>query len=449
MIKKLAQCQSVAVVGLGKTGLSVVRFLSTLNKRVIALDDADNPACLAMVQHTLGKDQVVVGSYSESLLMSVDLIVVSPGVDLNQPIFQRLQARGQSICGDVELFCQVNSVPLITITGSNGKTTLTTMVVETLGKAGFTVCAAGNFGLPVLDLCFRDDLDYVVLEISSFQLETTYSLFSSVAVLLNCTPDHLDRHRTFEHYFNLKLSVFNRCGYAIVNSDIPLPHQSLEQAHFTFSATSNATDFYLQRSDSNQVVCFREQPIASVASWVLQGAHHYENALALLAIVRALGISFSIALSVLNSFSGVEHRCQRVCEHDGVTWYNDSKATNEGATIAAIKTLSSQCDGKLIVLLGGDSKGCDFNQLSEVVTGVVSLAVIFGSSAAVLEKKLTSRVAVFRVSSLENAVRVAKTHARSGDFVVLSPACASYDMFNDYQHRGAEFVRCINEVVDV
>jgi UDP-N-acetylmuramoylalanine--D-glutamate ligase len=442
----LSNCQRIAVIGLGKTGASVVNYLLTLGKKVCAFDSSSDPSELSKIQSTIAADQIFLGPYDQSLLSSFDLIVVSPGVNLQQPVFLHLKENGALICGDIELFCKINTIAIIAITGSNGKTTLTTLTEKLLRKTGRLAIAAGNIGTPVLETIGNTGLDYVIMELSSFQLATTYCLNAAVAVVLNCTPDHLDRHCSFEEYRNAKLSIYKNARHAVINSDDPALKPTHPQNKISFGVNENA-DFTYCTEPTGVYFYYHGKKIGSAVNWPLQGQHHFQNALALLAIAKAIDIPFDDVFHVLERFRGIPHRCELITQHAGVRWYNDSKATNEGAAVAAIKTLSMSLEGRLILIAGGEAKGCDFSLLKEVVQQCVSDVIVLGRDAALLTQVLSPVAKVQSVTSMADAVNQAKDLAREKDIVLLSPACASFDMFEHYQHRGQEFSRCVYEEI--
>jgi UDP-N-acetylmuramoylalanine--D-glutamate ligase len=431
----------VAVIGLGETGFSVIRYLHALGKDIYAMDHSSSPRCLDRVRECLPDNKIQLVDLNEELLSAMDLIVVSPGVDLSQPLFIRLRGLNKIICSDVELFCQVNEVPIIAVTGSNGKTTLTTMITQSLLNLGKKAIAAGNIGYPVLDTLSHTDLDYVVLELSSFQLESLSDMHAEVAILLNCTPDHLDRHKTMEAYYQAKLRIYKQAKHAVYNQGLGLGDLQAFETTCSFG-DSPAADFYI----SNEMVMLGGQPVCSNQSWLLHGKHHYQNALALFSVMHVLQLPIAGVISVLKEFSGIKHRCQKVAEINGVSWYNDSKATNEGACIAAVQTLSSQTAGSMILLLGGDSKGASFLALKSVVYEHVSVVITFGQASETLANLLGPVVDLYRVGSMSAAVNLAHQLSSDQDVVLLSPACASFDMFNNYQHRGEMFSKYIQEV---
>ena len=435
MLVAKACCRKVAVIGLGRTGCSVITFLLGLGKEIFAMDDSVEAIDRLQINVDLAPLCRSIGSMDVSILEQMDLVVVSPGVNLQQPVFFLLREKGVSICGDVELFCQFNQTPLIAITGSNGKTTVTTLMVETLRLAGKKVEAAGNIGAPVLDFLGRSDLDYIVLELSSFQLQSTYSLCADVAVVLNCTPDHLDQHASYAEYCQAKQRIYSGAQVAVVNADQPRFKCAMPQKKITFSLLQGA-DFTLQYEGDRVIVRYEQKQVGLASSWCLQGAHHFQNGLALLALMQALELSLESALQVLTKFEGLEHRCQKIAESRGVFWYNDSKATNEGACVAALQTLSDQSFSRIILLAGGDAKGASFSQLPDMIERYVDALIVFGQDGLMLKKIFERVTKVHMVDSMKSAIGLAADLALPGDAVLLSPACASFDMFDNYQHRG-------------
>ena len=446
MLVAEAACRKVAVVGLGRTGRSVVRFLHTQDKEIYAYDDSLEAIARMRKSESMAAYCERIDLLDESELAQMDLIVVRPGVNLQRPVFLQLRQQGVPMCGDVELFCQFNQVPVIAITGSNGKTTVTTLMLQALRLAGKKVEAAGNIGAPVLDLLGRTDLDDLVLELSSFQLQSTCHLRSAAAVVLNCTPDHLDQHASYAEYCEIKQRIYQGAQVAVVNADQPELGVPREHRSITF-ALSAAADFTVVSDADFLCVTFCGERVGMASNWCLQGAHHVQNGLALLALMQALALPLAPAFQLLQQFSGLEHRCQKIAEHAGVIWYNDSKATNEGACVAALQTLRTQVAGRIILLAGGDAKGADFLQLPDVVAQCVATAIVFGQDGPLLKKLFERVTKVYTVETMSAAICLASRIALSGDAVVLSPACASYDMFDDYTHRGREFIQLVKKEI--
>ena len=436
-------CRSVAVIGLGKTGCSVIRYLHSLGKIIYALDQCASKGVSNEIAHWVPLERIFLGELNSQVLMEADLVVVSPGVSLQQPQLLSLVQSGKPVVGDIELFCQFNQVPIIAVTGSNGKTTCVTLLQLALQQAGKKVAVAGNIGCPALDILTQPDLDYVILELSSFQLQSLHSLRAEVSVVLNCTPDHLDWHVDMDEYLQSKLRIYRGARHAVVNIDLlSVAKDHLDMPYFTFGEHGNADFTWCENT-----VKISGHEVLNTQSWCLQGQHHYQNALALIAVLQAIKCPLDAAHTVLQQFSGIPHRCQKVAELGGAAWYNDSKATNEGACIAAVQTLSSQFGGRLILILGGDAKGMQFEQLPQALGGNIMCAIVLGAAQNLLMQQLSGVTPLYPVSSLRSAVELARKMAQPGDCVLLSPACASFDMFDNYQHRGDVFTQCVVEGV--
>ena len=423
------------IIGLGKTGVSCLRYFQRKGETVMAVDTRDSPPNLEAIQAEFPSLEIITGKLPEKLLLQADALIVSPGISLKTPAIAKARAQGVPCLGDIELFAGEAKAPIIAITGSNGKTTLTTLVGKMLADAGLNALVCGNIGVPVLDRLADPVPDYYVMELSSFQLETTQSLRAKVAVLLNLTADHMDRYKDITAYLAAKQRIYQQCETAVLNADAPLLWQSLalpaQQCFFS------ATD--LTRCD----VKVTEEILSQLP---LQGAHHRENAVAALTIGHCLGLALAPMLQTLSSFTGLAHRCQKIATLKGVDWYNDSKATNVGATIAALTSLHSLYK-HIILIAGGDAKGADLSDLKPAVKAYVSQVILLGQAADELQALLQDEVACLRVDSLQAAVQQAAVMATAETVVLLSPACASWDMFDNYQQRGDVFVQAVREVI--
>nr|MBP9130745.1 UDP-N-acetylmuramoyl-L-alanine--D-glutamate ligase [Steroidobacteraceae bacterium] len=341
------------------------------------------------------------------------------------------------------LFAREAPAPIAAITGTNGKSTVTTLVAEIANAGGRRAVAGGNLGEPALDLLERPTPDLYVLELSSFQLETTYSLRTVASTVLNVTPDHMDRYASLEAYGAAKARIFDGCDVAVINADdpavrgMPRPGQSV----VSFSLESNDADYTLARSPAPMIVR-RGEPLLPLAAMRLQGLHNAANAMAALALAEALDLPLAPALDALCAFGGLPHRSQWVADVRGVRYVNDSKGTNVGATLAAVRGLA----GPLVVIAGGDGKNQDFSELRQAFRGKVRHVVLIGRDAPALAATLADVCATERASDMPAAVRAAQAVAQPGDIVLLSPACASLDMFRDYSHRGDEFAAAVRSL---
>jgi UDP-N-acetylmuramoylalanine--D-glutamate ligase len=430
------------VVGLGKTGFSVARYLLQRGSRVAVTDNRAEPPELARLI-ALGGDIVVrTGGFDAALLEHADLVVVSPGVALTGPFFDAARARGLSIVGDIELFARAARAPVVGITGTNGKSTVTTLLGKMAARSGLTMRAGGNLGAPALDL-LDEGVELYILELSSFQLETTESLALAAATVLNVTPDHMDRYPDLAAYAAAKARIFARCDVAVINLDDPLvaamvgPGQ--RQLSFSLRADVGADYALMRRDDGDWWLMRREERLLALSQLRLTGLHNAANALAALALAEALALPRAASVAALAAFTGLAHRTQWLAEIGGVRYVNDSKGTNVGATLAAVDGMP----GPLVVIAGGDGKGQDFTPLRAAFSGKVRAAVLIGRDARALGQALAGVCALHYADSLEAAVECAARVAQPGDTVLLSPACASLDMFRDYKHRGEVFADAV------
>ena len=433
--------QLQVVVGLGKTGLSLVRHLARQGVPVAAVDSREQPPELAVIRQQWPKVELHCGSLDTPLLQQAEVLYVSPGLALSTPQIQREIDRGVRISGDVDLFLQLAGAPVIAITGSNAKSTVTTLLGLMAEHAGMRVAVGGNIGTPVLDLL--DDLvELYVLELSSFQLETTSHLQPLAATCLNISADHLDRYRDLQHYTEVKLQVYEHARWAVINRDDP--------AATPAAVTGRALSFGLDEPVNSSEFGLRdgwlargEEQLFEASRLKIRGAHNQANALAALALGTAAGLPMAAMLEALETFPGLPHRCQWLRKLNGVDWYNDSKATNIGATLAAIEGLAA-ADGKLVLLAGGDGKGADFSELAGAVGQHCRAVVLLGRDAEKIRQALEpAGVELVRVQTLEQAVQQAAALAQPGDAVLLAPACASLDMFSNFEERGELFARAV------
>ena len=445
------RANSAVIAGLGKTGLSCARFLLAHGWSIAVTDTRENPPELAKLRAFDPAVPVRLGGLDASLLADALCVVVSPGVSLATPFFVEARRRGLDIVGDIELFARAVNAPVVGITGTNGKSTVTTLVGRMAERAGLRVRMGGNLGEPALDLLSAAESDakkteLYVLELSSYQLESTVSLDLQAAVVLNVTPDHMDRYATIEDYAAAKARIFARCDTAVINLDDPLvvamPRPGQHTLGFSLRASVGAEFAVVTGRDSKWWLARRAQLLMPVSDMKITGLHNAANALAALALGEALGLPLASMLEELRAFPGLPHRSQWVADLNGVTWVNDSKGTNVGATLAAVAGMS----GPLVMIAGGDGKNQDFAPLADAFRGKVRHTVLIGRDAPAIEVALEGVCTLERATTLEEAVRAAARAAKPGDTVLLSPACASLDMFRDYTHRGAVFTQAVKEL---
>ncbi len=434
------------VVGLGKTGLSCARYLVAQGHQVAVTDSRERPPALEELQRDLPGVAVFVGGFPPEVFRAAGLLVVSPGVAVAHPLIQEALARGAPVLGDIELFARNARAPIAAITGSNGKSTVTSLLGLMARAAGVEVAVGGNLGDPVLDL-LADSIKLYVVELSSFQLETTDSLRARVASVLNLSPDHLDRYPSLDAYAAAKARIYHNAEVAVVNRDDPRVTLMVSAAQkvrgFTLGSPGEA-DYGLVQHADEPWLSRGSEPLLPVSEVALAGRHNLANALAALAMGEACGLPRAVMLECVRRFEGLAHRTQRVRERHGVRWYNDSKGTNVGATIAALEGLHDPSgSGRAVLIAGGDGKGADFGDLRPVVERTARAVVLIGRDAPQIEAVLRGGADLVRASSLEQAVALADALARPGDHVLLSPACASFDMFRDYQQRGEVFMAAV------
>ena len=454
-------CKTI-IIGLGKTGVSCAHFLQSKGEAFSVMDNREDPPCLAEFKSEFPQVPVILGDFDRKVLRDVDRLILSPGVALREPAIAEAISRGADVLGDIELFAQNANAPIIAITGSNGKSTVTTLLGEMAMQAGMNVKLGGNIGTPALDLLneqLTDQLikkakpDFYILELSSFQLETTFSLNAYASVILNISPDHMDRYEDLDAYSESKSRIFSGGGAIISNRDDELVMRLVSKVIgqvigttrkrrvISFGVSAPKSDeFGLQTKNNREYLAYGEHNLIPVDELRIAGRHNYVNALAAMALANTMGIPESDMLAALRKFAGLKHRTQWVASIDGVNWYNDSKGTNIGATVAAINGLP----GDKILIAGGVGKGADFSQLREAAyDGGVRSVILFGHDADLIQEQLRQVVLVEQTQDLATAVQRAQKLAKKGDNVLFSPACASFDMFKNFEARGDAFIAAV------
>ena len=437
----------IVIVGLGKTGYAGACFFANQNTRIAVTDSRQNPPALESIQKTLPDVPLYLGKIDGELLMNAGELLVSPGVSLREPVISAAIQSGVKVYGDVEAFCQRISKPVIAITGSNGKSTVTTLITEMVNAAGLNAAMGGNIGTPVLDLLTKEQPDYYVLELSSFQLETVSSLNAVASVVLNISQDHMERYSSLADYSQIKSRIYAGDGTMVINLDDPLVANMINVDRKTIGFTLRNPDsgqYGLATCNGKQWLVKAEEKLMPVENLRIPGKHNISNALAALALADAINLPRDAALNVLEKFSGLPHRCQWIATIRGVDWYNDSKGTNVAASCAAITGLSSK--ENIILIAGGDSKGADFSDLVHAARGRVREAIVIGRDGHLVKSALQDHINVYTAESMESAVNKASEITTPGDLVLLSPACASTDMFVDYQARGNAFVSAVERL---
>ncbi len=434
------------VLGLGKTGLSCARWLRAQGALVAVADSRPKPPGLDPLRAELPDLAVFTGGFQPDVFAVADRLVVSPGVPVAEPLIQAALARGVPVVGDIELFAQAATAPVIAITGSNGKSTVTTLVGLMARLAGVRVAVGGNLGDPALDL-LDPRIELYVLELSSFQLETTASLKPRAATVLNLSPDHMDRYPDYAAYVAAKARIYRGAEVAVVNRDdgpaAAIPHAGSELG-FTLGAPGGPDDFGLLTLADGVWLARGERPLIPAADIGIAGRHNLANALAALALASAADLPETAMIEALRSFRGLPHRSVLVGERDGVRWYDDSKGTNPGATVAALDGLVEPgAPGLVVLIAGGDGKGADFAPLRPAVERAARAVVLIGRDAPLIQAVLAGAAPLLHAADMTEAVRLAAGAARPGDSVLLSPACASFDMFDNYEHRGRVFAEAV------
>ena len=444
------------VLGLGDTGLSLTRWLLRRGAQVRVADTRDNaPHATKLKRNFTGVD-LVTGPYQPSTFSDIDAIAISPGVSLREPLVAAAVDKGLAVVGDIELFGHALAAEsvrprVIGITGSNGKSTVTTMLGEMCKAAGLNTIVAGNIGLPVLDALTEaeeaspaDKPQCYVLELSSFQLETTSNLALDAATVLNVTEDHLDRYDDMADYAAAKARIFNHCQHQVLNRDdrysVAMKKSGRNVSYFSRMAPLGPEHFGLSLVRGESWLAHDETPLMAVADLPLAGGHNAANALAALALARAIDLPYAPVIEALRRFRGLPHRVEKVMDIGTVGFYDDSKGTNVGATVAALNGMKE----KVVLIAGGDGKGQDFSPLNNAVAKHSRAVVLIGRDAKLIEAAIaTSGVALLHAKSMEEAVKLAWQVSEPGDRVLLSPACASFDMFNNYTHRAQVFIDAV------
>ncbi len=438
------------VIGLGKSGIATAEFLQAKQFDFALCDTRKEPPEVNYIKKQFKEVPLFLGELKQEMFADIDELIISPGLSKKLPLFKQLEAQGKTIIGDVELFLKFCKTPVCAITGSNAKSTVTTLVTKMAETAGVNVKMGGNIGTPVLQLLQAPAPQLYVLELSSFQLETTYSLKAKAATILNICPDHMDRYANLQEYINAKQVIYHNTQTCVFNRDDPATFVKSVYAtakHRSFGLQPQEGAFGLIRENGEIFLSFGFEKLMNIKEMLQVGLHHAQNALAALSLGQACGLPLDAMLQTLKTFKGLKHRCQLVKTHQGVSWYNDSKGTNEGATQAAIESIGECISGKVILLAGGVGKGADFEILKKPVANYVKTLILFGEAKEQLKAVLGQLTQTLVVDDLSEAIQMAKKHAQTGDSVLLSPACASFDMFKNFEDRGEIFERLVLELV--
>ncbi len=432
----------------------MLRYLSAQGARLRAADSRSAPASLAEAAKLVQPEQIFCGAFTDALFDGIDCIAISPGVPLADSVVAKAIARGIAVVGDIELFARelatndhALTTKILSITGSNGKTTVTSMVTHLCQVAGLDAVAAGNISPAVLDVMMQRGAaqpDLWVLELSSFQLETTTSLRAAAATVLNISEDHLDRYDSMAGYIAAKAHVLDGCQVQVLNRDdaltLELAQRGVTTVMFGLDASRRAQDFGVATLDGEVYLMQGSQRLMRANELHVSGLHNVANALAALALCRAIDLPMAALLDGLRSFKGLAHRVEKVTDIAGVTYYDDSKGTNVGATVAALQGLGC----KAVLIAGGEGKGQDFSPLYEAVKNHARAVILIGRDADLIAQAIKSAgVEIVGAADMSDAVKAAARLAQAGDAVLLSPACASFDMFRNYEHRAQVFVAAV------
>jgi UDP-N-acetylmuramoylalanine--D-glutamate ligase len=439
------------IIGLGKTGLSCLQFLLQQGISSLAIvDSREQPPGLEQLRTQFPQIISHLGRFDQELLQQAQELIISPGVSRAEPAIASCIARGIPVIGDIEIFARHVKAPVVAITGTNGKSTVTELVGAMVRDAGWRVKVGGNLGTPALELLDGEPTDCYVLELSSFQLETTSSLHPAAAVVLNIAPDHLDRYRNMDEYIDAKQRIYTACQTPIINRDDRISYRGLSDishaTSFTLREPATPEEFGLRSTHQGLFLAQGEKNLLLVQELQIKGRHHWANALAALALGQTIGLPLSSMLQTLRTFPGLPHRCQWVTRHKRVDWYNDSKATNVVSCIAALEGLGKPGVNQLILIAGGLGKQQDFSPLQKPVLEYVRTVILLGRDAPLIEQALHKKSKVLHATSMLEAVNLARQEAQTGDIVLLSPACASFDMFDNFEHRGEVFMAHVREL---
>lgn len=449
--------KSVLVLGLGETGLSMVRWLSRQGAHLRVADSRIAPPDLGQVAGFVAAEQIFCGAFNDAIFDNIDLIAISPGVPVSEPHVAAAIARGIPVAGDIEFFAQyLNAQPatinprVLAITGSNGKTTVTSLVAHMCKACGYDAVAAGNISPAVLDVVMQREANQPavwVLELSSFQLETTRSLKSDVATVLNVSEDHLDRYNGMDDYAAAKQHILTGCRVQVLNRDdvrcMAMQNERCELASFGLTMPSAEHEYGIARDNDEIWLMQGGERLLNASELQLAGLHNVANALAALALCRAIDLPLPALLDALSSFKGLPHRVEKIAQIHGVSFYDDSKGTNVGATVAALQGLGC----KTVLIAGGVGKDQDFSPLKPAAAEHARAVVLIGRDAGRIAAALHGcEVPLLHAADMGDAVRKAAKLALQGDAVMLSPACASFDMYRNYAHRAEAFISEVHKL---
>lgn len=432
---------AVLILGMGVTGASLARYFARHGAGAVFFDSRPQPPGVDAILDAMPDAEIHAGTATTEIPDSVRRIVVSPGFDLDSPVLGHGRAKGLEIISDIDLFFADCTAPVVAVTGSNGKSTVTSMLATALSATGLNAVAGGNIGIPALDL-LRPGVDYYVLELSSFQLERSGSLPAAVAVVLNISPDHLDRHGDMQSYAAAKARIYESCEHAVVNRDeagfLQWVPKTTPKTFFGLGEPA-VGEYGVRKTNGGQCIARGEDLLVSVDELPLMGRHNLANAVASVALGAALGVDPHAVAQGLKRFHGLPHRMQLVSDSHGATWIDDSKATNVGAALMSIASVADP----FVLIAGGDAKGAGFDELANALGARRCTAILFGKDAEPMAAALADACPVHMVSTMNRAVELARQTVQPGGTVLLAPACSSLDMFDNFAARGDAFAAAI------
>jgi len=438
------------IVGLGDTGLSCVKYFASVGEKVKVVDSRDEPPGLAALREQYPDVEYELGSFNLETFVAAKQLVVSPGLSIRSVEIEAAKDAGVAITGDIDIFSKQVAAPIIAVTGSNGKSTVVAMLAAILRKAGKNFGLGGNLDgenfKPALELIAEGEKDLYLLELSSFQLETTKSLGAAVATILNLSADHMDRYEGIDDYHRAKQRIFTACKQVVINRDdkqsYPLEESDAKVWDFGFGR-AGVNGLGLLEEGGDQYLAYQLEKIVSVNELKVFGQHNISNVLAAVALAMAIDIDMNAIKSAITEFSGLPHRCQWVANIDGVDFYNDSKGTNVGATVAAVEGLGEHISGHIVLIAGGIAKGADFAALVPAMNKWGKAVILIGQDAKEMASYFDTEVQTHFATDMQDAARIALQQSAAGDAVLLSPACASFDMYDNFQHRGFAFIESV------
>lgn len=450
MVKRKDEQQCKVIVGLGSTGLSCARFFHAQGIPFRVVDSRFSPPCLATFEVEFPFADVELGGFTEATLLSAQELVVSPGVSLNTPEIAKAIEAGVPVTGDIDIFRRYCKQPLVAITGSNGKSTVVTLIAEMTRRAGLNIGVGGNLdgraSMPALDMLSSEARELYLLELSSFQLETTQQLDADIAAILNISEDHMDRYDSMDAYRAAKLGIFDGCKLAIVNrnDETTLPPETYQGAVISIGFdVPLADEFGIRALNGRDWLVLGDDCLIALDEIKLVGRHNVANAMVALAVATQVGVPVEQAVETLRQFQGLPHRCQWVRSLREVNYYNDSKGTNVNATCQAIGGVAEKITGSVYLIAGGLAKEADFGPLVPSLRNHVATVVLIGRDGQMIADAIGDAVTTEFADTLEEAVQICRERAVAGDAVLLSPACASQDMFKDFAHRGRVYVAAV------